>query len=359
LDLLKQSNAGNLEQTILRLGGMLQLCWNGFASKGIGWYMQCEALGMEKLTTAARELTYELVLGGSDFSGLGFHIVRELLADYDKVKKGQKEQPFKFLERDLRHSVFFDSEERRLTPSSDRIKPAETLVSQVSGLVSEPNIFFLSSFLDSWGIYHDLIVSDGADVRKAAVTRRETRLAADGQNLIPVLHTLYTTNREFKDQLNSAMRAAFGRDFDELEFPPAEDQRIQMRVHWRPLKSGHSTAELSEGTLRFLMLISILANPFRGALVAVDEPECFLHPSMFPIVADLAWDAAKTSQVVFTTHSPQFLDALGERSPVTTVTQTVNGETQLRNVEPGELQRWLDKYTLGDLFKSGELEALT
>src|SRR5437764_9289488 len=71
LDLLKQANAGNLEQTILRLGGMLQLCWNGFASGGIEWHLQSEAVGMEALTAASHELTYELVLGGSDFSGLG------------------------------------------------------------------------------------------------------------------------------------------------------------------------------------------------------------------------------------------------------------------------------------------------
>ncbi len=326
-------------------------------SKGIEWNIQCAKLGLETLPSAVHELTYELALKGKPFGG--FQIVHELLADYEKVRTGEKEQPFKFLERDLRHSVFFDSEARKLTPPSERIQPEETLVSQVSGLLSEPNTFLFWSFLQSANVYRDLVVSDGADVRKAAVTRRETSLAQDGQNLIPVLHTLYTTNREFKDSLNAAMRAAFGRDFDELEFPPAEDQRVQMRVHWRPLKASHSTAELSEGTLRFLMLIAILASPQRGDFVAIDEPETFLHPSMFPVIADLATDAAVSSQIVFTTHSPQFLDALGEKSPVTTVTQSVDGETQLKNVDEEELQRWLNKYTLGDLFSSGELEALT
>ena len=57
------------------------------------------------------------------------------------------------------------------------------------------------------------------------VARVENQVDDDGQNLIAVLHTLYTESREFKRDLNTAMEAAFGEDFDKLEFPPAADQR--------------------------------------------------------------------------------------------------------------------------------------
>jgi predicted ATPase len=84
------------------------------------------------------------------------------------------------------------------------------------------------------------------------------------------------------------MRAAFSDDYEELVFPPAADQRVQMRVRWRSLKTEQSAADLSDGTIRFLMLLAILANPSPGELIAIDEPEAGLHPSMLPIIAEHA-----------------------------------------------------------------------
>ena len=119
-------------------------------------------------------------------------------------------------------------------------------------------------------------------------TRMEERVDPDGQNLISVIHTLYTGDRSFKQDINSAMQAAFGDDFEELVFPPASDQRIQMRIRWRSLKREQSAAELSDGTLRFLFLLTVLASPSSAPVIAIDEPETGLHPSMLPLIAEYA-----------------------------------------------------------------------
>jgi predicted ATPase len=124
------------------------------------------------------------------------------------------------------------------------------------------------------------------------------------------------------------------------------------------LKNDQSAASLSDGTLRFLLLVAILANPQPGKLIAIDEPETGLHPSMLPVVADLAYQAADRTQVVFSTHSPQFLDAFKTQTPTTTVAQWVDGETKLNVLDGAELERWLKEYSLGALFKSGELEGM-
>jgi predicted ATPase len=357
----KEAGTGSLQNTVVKSGGLAQVYWDGSYRDGARWKLDCRDSWFPRPGKGSpQELTYELALqGGYRTAPGGYSIKHELLADFARVQSGAKPQPFKYIERDPSHAVFFDSNQSKLAAApSERIDTKETLLSQVGGLFAAPETAVFYHFLSAVGVYHELIVSDEAEVRRAAVTRRETRLREDGQNLIAVLHTLYTTDRTFKARLNDAMRAAFGRDFDELEFPPAEDQRVQMRLHWRPLKSSHSSADLSEGTLKLLMLIAILANPARGDFVAIDEPETYLHPAMFPIIAELAATAAESSQVVMTTHSPQFLDALGANSPVTTVVELVEGATQLRILDPKELSRWTKKYTLGELFKSGELEAL-
>ena len=154
------------------------------------------------------------------------------------------------------------------------------------------------------------------------------------------------------------MRAAFGDDFEELVFPPAADERIQLRVRWKTLKREQSASELSDGTLRFLMLLTILSSPAAAPVIAIDEPETGLHPAMLPIIAEYAVDAAERSQIIFTTHSPDFLDAFGDFTPVTSVVVWENGETVIRRLEEERLQYWLREYSLGKLFTSGELEGM-
>jgi predicted ATPase len=154
------------------------------------------------------------------------------------------------------------------------------------------------------------------------------------------------------------MRAAFGADFVELKFPPAAEQRIQLEIRWHSLKRARSASDLSDGTLRFLFLIAVLANPQPPALIAIDEPETGLHPSMLRIVAEYARQAAERTQVILTTHSPAFLDAFGDAPPTTTIVECRDGETVLRNVAQDQLAYWLKHFTLGELFRSSELEAM-
>ena len=102
----------------------------------------------------------------------------------------------------------------------------------------------------------------------------------------------------------------------------------------------------------------MLANPSPPPLIAIDEPETGLHPSMFPIVAEYARDAANKAQVILTTHSPEFLDAFGQDVPTTTVVERQEGQTVLHVVSGDELAYWLKQYTLGELYRSKELEAM-
>jgi predicted ATPase len=199
-------------------------------------------------------------------------------------------------------------------------------------------------------------VDNKAPVRQSAVTRPERRVLPDGENLISVMHTLYTSDRNFKKNINAAMKAAFGNDFEELAFTPESGQKIQLQVRWKSLKREQSAADLSDGTLRFLFLLTVLASPTPAPIIAIDEPEQGLHPSMLPIVAEYAVDASLRSQVILTTHSPQFLDAFRDTLPTTTVTKWEDGETELKTIDGKQLEYWLKEYTLGGLFKSGELE---
>lgn len=359
LALLKHSSHGELSQEILRRGGITPLLWDGQARE-IGWTIKTDPLRDQRglIRDPVREaLTYELRVRqlGSTSS---FRVEHEMLGNYYLRDRGDKPGPKKFLERRPSHAVTFDFEEHALVAHEGSVPDDQTLLSLVSGPFGNPVVSGFRERLAGWAMYHDVHVDEQAPIRQATVARVEQRVATDGQNLIAVLHTLYTGHREFKRSLDAAMRAAFGTDFEELVFPPAADQRVQLRLRWKSLRTEQSAADLSDGTIRFLLLHAIFAAPSPGDLIAVDEPEAGLHPSMFPIVAELASEAAERTQVILTTHSADLLDAFTTTVPTTTVVRWVDGQTALSVLDGDELRRWLNEYTLGALARSGELEGM-
>lgn len=353
LELISVSAQGRLGKYIQSLGGMQPIVWDGQASS---------ILFKQRMRTDYSDwVTYVLEcarLGG----GSSYQIQHELLADYYLVENGERKEPYVFLGRNGSTAWVFDQDEKHdiVTATDEQISGyEETLLSITAGpFFTNHLITQFKQQLASWAIYHDVLVNKDATIRQAAVARLEKRVDPDGQNLISVLHTLYDGDRDFKKEINTAMHAAFGDDFDELNFPPAADQRIQLRVRWKSLKREQSAADLSDGTLRFLLLLAILVSPSPPPLIAIDEPETGLHPSMLPIIAEYAVDAATRTQVIFTTHSPQFLDAFTGMKPTTTVAKWENGETALKVIEGEQLDYWLKEYSLGALFKSGELEGM-
>lgn len=354
LEVISVSAKGQLGKHVQRAGGMDAIVWDGSAEE-IRFAVKATP-AEEKKSPASHSLTYKMTFGRLGKSS-GYSINYEVLGDYYKKDTGESSQPFKFLERDRSRSSIFDENEHSLAAPAESVGDEESLLSIAAGPFSQNrHIPPFQTYLAGWSVYHDLHVNMDAPIRQPTVARHETRVDSDGQNLISVLHTLYTSDREFKDDINQAMKAAFGDDFDELVFPPVADQRIQLRVRWRSLKREQSAADLSDGTLRFLFLLTVLASPDPAPLIAIDEPETGLHPSMLPIIAEYASDAATRTQLILTTHSPQLLDAFSKINQQTTVVKWADGETSLVGVEGDRLKSWLKEYSLGSLFRSGELE---
>lgn len=355
LGVLRTGATGELPKEVLRLGGIAPLLWDGQA-KELAWTVETDPLDAERDPTR-ESLTYELRLQQLGASS-AYRIEHEQLANYFLKNAGVKKTPKKFLDRDPNNAVTFDFQERRLVAHEGSVPDEQTLLPLIAGPFGNPIALRFKDMLAGWSIYHDIHVDQQAALRQAAVARMDSKIATDGQNLIPVLHTLYTSNRDFKRLVDDAMRVAFSNDYEELIFPPAADQRIQLRVRWHSLRTEQPASDLSDGTIRFLLLLAILANPTPGSLIAIDEPEMGLHPSMLPIVAELCVDASERSQLILTTHSPQLLDAFTKTPPTTTVVQSLEGETHLVVVDGDDLARWLKDYSLGALYRSGELEGM-
>jgi predicted ATPase len=355
LELIAIVAKGGLAKSISESGGMIPMLWDHMAPS-VGWKLRIDPVdaGRDPVEDAlTSEFELEHLRGTSSYQ-----ISKDSLGNWVKFERGQEKSPYWIYTRDVRRAMVYD-QQTKVDWGFDEVDANESMLSQISDPRTNPIPNHTKRFLDDWRVYHDVHAERGSQMRLPATTQYVRLIAPDGSNLPSVLHTLYTSDREFKQQINDGMRAGFGDQFEELVFQPAAAQQIQLAIQWKSCKQPHTGQDLSDGTLRFLFLLTVLASPEPATLIAIDEPEVGLHPSMLPIIAEYAAAAAERTQVIMTSHSPVFLDAFSKVSPQVTLLHWEDGETQLFPLTAEMLDRWLERYRLGELFTSGDLEALT
>ncbi len=117
-----------------------------------------------------------------------------------------------------------------------------------------------------------------------------------------------------------------------------------------------SAIRMSDGTLKFLALLAALFHPKPPPLLCIEEPEAGLHPDAMRLVAEALVEASQTTQLIVTTHSEALVDALTDRPETVLVCERdpENG-TQMRRLSREDLKDWLEHYTLGQLWRKGEI----
>lgn len=346
LALISKAADGKLFKYIEDAGGMVPVLWD-HQRGAFGWKLLMQAPGKR----GDREVTYELSVQQID-AGSAYQIKDDLFAYFNKTGEDLGTSKNVGYERGSQGAVI-----RRSVVGGkiSEIKPKG--YDKNESLLAERK-WPTANRVRSWKFHQDIQVGAGSAMRRPTTTQFVTELESGGGNLAPVLHTLYTSNRDFRKTIDDGMRAGFGGEYERLEFQPAAAQQIQLAVQWKSSTEPHAGQDLSDGTLRFLFLLTALAHPDPPPLIAIEEPEIGLHPSMLSIVAEFAAAAAERTQVVITSHSPEFLDAFSDMSPVVTLCNWEDGQTHLYTLDAERLNKWLSQYRLGHLFTSGELESL-
>jgi len=352
IDLLSAAAGGRLSERVRKEGGIVPVMWNG----------RCDSLKIAAMVRQpmAREpegselLSYRLLLKRlGDTSA--YRIENETLEKLGPQLKFLQSEENVLLDRDASRAVIYDWMSQRRTVQM--FSKDETLLSTTANnpLAARSDIYAFQAWMHDWTVYEIIDTRRGSPIRQPALTRHEKRVSPSGDNLAPVLQTLHEYDIDFRNEIYAAMQAAFGDQFHELAFLTAGEGQIQLGVRWNGLKRPQSAASLSDGTLRFLFLLTVLASEDVPPIIAIEEPEIGLHPCMFPIIAEFASVAATRSQVINSTHSPEFLDAFRDTTVSTTVFESHEGETVCAVLEGEELQEWLKDYRLGELHVSNEL----
>jgi len=173
-----------------------------------------------------------------------------------------------------------------------------------------------------------------------------------GDNLAVVLHEL--DFQGVHDQIQSYLRP-FCERFEDVKTRitgPIMGTYMQESGLREPL----SAMRLSDGTLKFLCLLAVLLKRDVPSLICIEEPEVGLHPDAIKIVAAALIDASERTQLIVTTHSEALIDALSHRpEDVLVCERDFDNGTQFRRLNGEQLSTWLERYTLGTLWRKGEI----
>ena len=159
-------------------------------------------------------------------------------------------------------------------------------------------LLLLRESMRAWRFYDHFRTDSEAPARRRQVGTRTPVLASDGSDLAAAIATIQEIGAE--DDLNAAVADAFpGGSIDVVDANGYFE--VEMRQHGllRPLK----TSELSDGTLRYLLLIAALLTPRPPPLMILNEPETSLHPDLLPPLGRLIAVASDRSQIIVVTHA--------------------------------------------------------
>jgi predicted ATPase len=177
-------------------------------------------------------------------------------------------------------------------------------------------------------------------------------LLADASNLGLVLNDLQ--NRSGTRQV---LLERFRQCYEGVEDITTKVQggTVQIFVHEKGLNQPIPATRLSDGTLRYLCLLTLLCHPTPPPLLCIEEPELGLHPDIFTTVAELLVEASKRTQLIVTTHSDALVSALTDTPESVLVFEHADMGTHLHRLEAARLKQWLERYSLGELWRMGEI----
>jgi len=188
----------------------------------------------------------------------------------------------------------------------------------------------------SWRFYDHFRTDVDAPARLPQIGTHTPILSNDGSDLAAALQTI----REIGDAaaLDAAIADAFpGSQVSVANIEARFEVVIEQRGLLRPLKA----AELSDGTIRYLLWVAALLTPRPPELLVLNEPETSLHPDLLPALGRLIASAAERSQVFVVTHAPNLITTLEQRKDCNVIRlEKEFGETKIVDSDELDAPAW-------------------
>lgn len=217
-------------------------------------------------------------------------------------------------------------------------------------------IDYVVSAIKSWQIYHFHDTSDTALIKQNVDIDDNNYLKQDASNLAAYLYLLKETEEDYYKNIVDTIRlvAPF---FDDFDLKPNRLNPSKIKLEWKEKGSDNyfDANALSDGTLRFISLATLLLQPPDNLpqIILLDEPELGLHPYAIVILADLLSQVTENTQVIISTQSVTLVNQFELEDII--VVEKRGGESIFQRLSSVELESWLDDYALGDLWEKNLL----
>jgi predicted ATPase len=216
------------------------------------------------------------------------------------------------------------------------LSPGDSVFDQVADLEIAPEVFALRETIRGWRFYDQFRTDSDAPARQARVGTRTPVLSDDGRDLAAAIQTIL----ESGDAVAFARLVADAFPGAQVDIASDSSGHFMLRFHQPGLLRPLSAAELSDGTLRYLLWCAALLTPRPPTLMILNEPENSLHSDLIAPLAGLIEQAAAETQVWVITHSSALVGALKQRGGCCDVRLAkVLGQTELENLSSNVLER--------------------
>lgn len=258
--------------------------------------------------------------------------------------------------------LVFQSEECRLfmglnhAPSETRRYALASPGARESALPDRPHTLtapgHVVGYLNDWKVYHFQDTSESAKVKQPGRIHETALLLPHADNLAAFLRAIRETPA-YRLILRTIQRVApFFLDF---VLEPEQDNPSLIRLRWRHRGSEETfdAADLSDGTLRFICLATLLLQPRLPTIVLLDEPELGLHPYALQILAAMMRTASAKTQIVAATQSVTLANQLSWEDLI--IVDRAKDASRFRRLTAAEVEHWLEDYAMGELWEKNIL----
>jgi predicted ATPase len=311
LRLLADCGRGEVIGSLAREGGLESVLWAGPEHTS-----GARRTGTSQGTTRTRPVALELGFAADDFgylvdlglpqsAGPGSFFARDPEIKREAVFVGPRLRPAATLVRRGRdYAEVADESGRGFTELTRALPTYRSVLAEYAHPGALPELAAVRERLRGWRFYDGFRVDAGAPARQPRVGTRTPALSDDGGDLAAAIQTIVEAGF---DDLARAVAAAF--DGATVSVAVA-DGLFELQLHQRGMLRPLRAAELSDGTLRFLLWGAALLSPSPPSLMVLNEPETSLHPDLVAPLASMISTAATNTQVVVVTHSAAMREQL-------------------------------------------------
>ena len=210
------------------------------------------------------------------------------------------------------------------------LSPFDSMMTHAADPGEAVELLRLRETMRNWRFYDHFRTDRDAPARHPQIGTYTPVLASDGSDLAAAIQTIVEVG--FVEDLSNAVDDAFpGSEIYVSGDNGYFELEMQQKGLLRPLKAS----ELSDGTLRYLLLMAALLSPRPPAFMVLNEPEMSLHPDLLPALGRLIAKASERSQILVVSHSHELVDALTAAKPThRVVLEKVLGETEIADHDP-------------------------